>query len=511
MRAAHCWEVSFLLQYPETHMKSTLRHRHFVAVPLFAVFMASSLVSTSFLAGSVFSNSPRTLVSPSENTRYFADGTVSQSFDRTEILEDDGWPVLVHGALMMKGESIVRLSVGNAELIGWNGAFHASRNGAHIVVSAVSTPVLMRTFQGDHIVPVHMQWEGGELSSIPTDQLRSLLRDDRSLQPRDLVAPPAPENVLGMTVPTFLEFPHARMRRATDRSNRAIHALWHALQTVMKADAINLLTNTATQRLLRDDPLARRYGPSLLSIAVRREGFATFLVPAIVQDRDLWMLLSFHPLVQALTWEQSVPASVPPETILRLLTLLPQSDILPQPVFVSVYKRWATLLSDQLHTEQQSPTAILVEIEPVIRQSLSVFATLGYRERTQILLDAFSVAIADVRSTLTPELLREIQGLHARPSQNFEAAPLMDDANGTSILPAARTLLSAIGATDIPTTTYDLLDGHTLQIADIAFEEHRCSFHFDLRLDQFSSILVDNVAYPFPVERDQFAAWIARL
>lgn len=500
-------------------MRQRPRHRHLVALPFLALVMASSMP---FAVGSLHASligQPAAESDPDVHT--LSDGTVVVTQDGGAFRVDGAWVVPEQGTLLLAGNALVNATYQDMDVLGWNGAYTLAVNGDVLTVAALTSPVVVRRDAERVVVPVGMQWrsdvaltsDSSDLSSwmqprlplpLPSSYVQQQHAVLRTLSlPMPVVTAPAT-----ISLPASLQFPEARRRSATAEVGEHVDAVLQQMGSADVATLRALLSDAQTVSAL-SAPEAADALPALLHAATQREGLVTYVLPFVAEDRDLWLLTSFHPSTQAAAWTLPAPVSARADDALLRLMLLPASDRLSRPISGFTYDRWSMDLRDAVVADEH-PDALLRALTPVVSSALDTARVAGYEHRASDLLRAFTRVGAakgvseDVRVALAG-LADQAASPVAADALPIVAVLSEDDAH--SLAQKAAALLAAVGAGEGHSTEYRAVDGHTVVVRDALFADVPYSFTFDLRTDTFSDIVSGEHQYPHATVRADFAAW----
>lgn len=157
-------------------------HRHFVAAPVFAF-----VVATTLLSGALSSASASLVPVEAEGIVQLPFGAVGRVSAGSAMDDSAAIPALTEGEMLVSGEHQLLLRSSHLFLMGFRGGYHVISDGAGLTVAALTTPVLLSTGAGERfIVPADMQWRGsasdlfesdlsaliGALSPLPPDYLK---------------------------------------------------------------------------------------------------------------------------------------------------------------------------------------------------------------------------------------------------------------------------------------------------------------------------------------------------
>lgn len=141
--------------------KRVEKHRLFIAFPLFLSVLGASVIAGATaqvalpgdpLDGTVLSVDKR------PETVILADTIAARLLPGTHIVRDETAPILSEGEGVFAGAACFTVDLGGFTAMGCGGAMHIKRQGSDISISALTTPVLIRSSGGTALVPVHRVW-----------------------------------------------------------------------------------------------------------------------------------------------------------------------------------------------------------------------------------------------------------------------------------------------------------------------------------------------------------------
>ncbi len=522
-----------------TDTQPRLRHRHFVAVPLFALLLVLPLLSGDgrHAAASALVQSTETAtdrpVAPGNGTRgvLFAGGRLDG---------DGGNLFLSRGSVLLTGDGLVRLRAGSAVLTALGGALRAGADAGALTVAAIDTPVVVSFGERVIIIPAGMQrrWEtdapameGAEgladqihfLLALPSEFLReqvSLLRglpaEDTSVTPGATLVPPMPSALL---------FPAAQKRALERDGEGKVRRLAAAIVAGDGAAARRFLSDEAVRLALRQagvDALAR-----LLTTSVSSPSVLLDLLP-FVNDPDLLLLGCVHPALREAFWTADAALTLSPPALQTCLYQVPSSDLQAEPLSGLVHDRWFGHLQAFL-AASPAPEA---ELSAFLRSMASFRARLVRREYPErlrrygadidllsrdlrdLLTDVANIEVASWSEIVAPPPATEPdfpepETVVSASSVSSEARPPeRPDQTRAAVYEALRTA----GALFTTQTAIRAVTDDAAAVEGILFStaagDHSYDFTFDVARTELQDIRRDGVALPYNLPLDAFLKWV---
>lgn len=525
-----------------------LRHRHFVAFPLFLALLGISFVS---LSGPSFSL--RASVASGQKVMNLSDGAQVLLGEDSVLDTLSSAPFLRHGSALVRSESIVQVRTPSCDILAVAGGFHVVAGDTSTTISAITAPVLVFVSGQKAVVPVGKQmrvagpligleagfaaWRSSRVTApLPEHFMREQVF---ALQQFPSVADflPAAESLFPSEEShSALELPAAQERAKEAWRLQVLGSLrWH-IEQQDEAGARALLGRPAYQSALTD----ARSLSVLVTLAGQAADGAAGLRPLLLRflaDRhDLWLLTAIHPIYHTGAWTAGVPALTQEELALLAFDL-PAVDRAPQGFSPVVVRWWEQTVSGFI-AEQKEP-ALLVEpllksLLPVVEQDVSD----GYPERAQTLTHSLVVFAEPVLDRLPAALKISLKNVQQRTEvhADFFASPL-DSARGDTAVSSASSASSASSVSSLPpmdpnervsivtsaleqgdalfslqTKVEPKSDGQSVQVRDILFSSSKGDlpymFDVDARSLQVSSIVQNGKLLPYPMEMDAFLKWV---
>ncbi|MDO8468140.1 MAG: hypothetical protein Q7S29_00070 [Candidatus Peribacter sp.] len=526
-----------------------LRHRHFVAFPLFLALLGISFVS---LSGP--SSSLRASIASGQEVMQLSDGAQALLGEDSVLDTASAAPFLRRGSALVRSESVVQIRTPSCDILAVQGAFHLVAGDASTTVSAITAPVLVSVSGQRAVVPVGMQLRiAGPLTGLEAGF--AAWRAARTVAPlpehfmRDRIFAlqqfPSVADVLPRAQSSFppeeshsaLELPAAQERRDEAWRLKVLGALRWRIEQEDDAGARALLDRPA----YRSAFTAARSLSVLVTLAGRAADGAAGLRPSLLQflaDRhDLWLLAALHPALHTGAWTAGVPALTQEE--LALLAFgLPQADRAPQGFSPVVVRWWEQAVSGFI-AGQKEPAAfvepLLLHLLPVVEQNVSD----GYPERARTLARALGTFAQPVRAHLSPDLQASLAKAEklvepsvdlfassASPASSVSSAssaslPSSGQASASSLPPIdpnervsiVTSALEQGGALfSLQTKIEPKSDGQSVTVRDILFSSSKGDlsyvFDVDARSLRVSSIVQNGKLLPYPMELDAFLQWV---
>ncbi|MDD4628393.1 MAG: hypothetical protein PHE68_03305 [Candidatus Peribacteraceae bacterium] len=525
----------------------SIRHRHFVALPVFGGVLALFL-----LIGSGVHSSVKASLTGTSDTH---GGVMTLSQGMQVIRGDEGQveagdpPVLVRGAALFAHPGIFEVKAGSFLLSGLAGAFHVVMNGDSVTVSAITTPVLIEQNGLKVMVPVGYQWRGAgdlpELQSgiyvwataraidpLPQHFLREQLLALNGLQESDTDLPPVVQDAAAEEESFGLLLPKARTREHALLRDRVLGVLRYRLE---KED------RTGAQVLLKDRRFIRFFDeadsiPALAVLATRHCGEApdvcADLLSRLSVRTDLWLLSAYHPGLRSAVWAQDVPALSQEERLLLAFTL-PSSDSLAaslSPVVLTWWAAQASSLVSGSDARTDLVTELLLTHFPVVKR----FAEGGYPERAAEIVQGLGAIAEPMKSVLSADLLKGLTEAEAQVEHSVELSAL-DEVSSVSSAAAKSTSSSALqektkgvdhvdrvatsmlegaGALFTTQTRIEPTDDRHARVDGILFGaadgDHTYTFDFNVVEEEISGIVRDGKEMPYALTYRKFLEWVRK-
>lgn len=511
-------------------------HRWLVAAPIaalvLALSMAPSLMSQK-LAGDVAS-------AVSENQMNVSD-SIFQIEKGTEIdASDEARVVLNEGTVLIGSRIVARLSVGEFELLGWNGGYQVTKAGDSITVAALTTPVFVRHGNSQTVVPAFMQWKAGELIStkdgaqawyasrepkmLPQEFIKSRLQ---MLDAMNVAYPAAvsTDDILTSAFGSFLRF-----EAAQDRAESALRfAFLNSIRTTLQEspDELDTLLDAWNTGTLFASAEGRSMLPLLLSEALESQKGDLFL-SAFVGDPALATLAAFHPLVRDHARVLSLTENMTNDERMSLLLLTPLSDTQPQALSELAVRQWKGEWTDAM--QSGDGTLLFSASLPILKTHIDRLDSLQYPER----VDGYATAVLELAEPLLQGLSSDAQATlnairatrdarrsaapqnetsDAQQTESSSSAPSesMPEVSNEALIAQVQALLLDAGFMKTAQTSFVSV-GKFVQVSNIVVGTRKgdttIAFTFDPARNIVSSIQKDGATLPYAISLEQLKEWL---
>ncbi len=330
--------------YRKMHISPYLRHRHFLAAPVFAFFLAATLFAGSQgLPATVLQadHIDGKIVAAGVDTPFaLKDGTYGVLLKGGILRRDQAGLSLENGSVVIASQGLFTLRISDVTLSGFAGAGHVTLKGSSFTVQPLRASMLLGRGEFRLVLPAGREASWTSAAQIPVlfspDNLVSQrahiqaqdaasMRDATDLL-RKQTAPALPVFDRVPELPAVLDaltFPEsdARLTQQTARARLA------TLQQQLLNDdpaARSLVQDGILRGYLASEDLPPAVMPILLANARAFPSVAALLME-FIRDPDLWMLVSFHDDYRIAAWTESHPV-MPPHVQLARWLQLPQTD-----------------------------------------------------------------------------------------------------------------------------------------------------------------------------------------
>lgn len=375
-----------------------VRHRHLVALPVFALFLALTFLSARVTENAVTADlglpqgEPRSIVHLPGNI----EGVAASGAD---IADSGAMPELKRGTLLASYPGLFGVSAGDVRCYGFHGGFVLTRTDRELTVAAVTSPVLVMQGAMRMIVPVGLQWslpQGGQLeplssgpaawshsrvlSELPPQFLRDQREDLAHLKfsadlPAAITAMPGAEPVISDAL-----LPEARAHVIVDWQNSVIGAVRGAVQKGNAGALKTILDDERYASVFTDEKSIASLALVLGETPSDASELQMLLTERLTSDERLWILLSYHPDFRAVAWTFD-RIDLPREPVITRLFFLPFSDMTADAVPSIAFARFTTGFIRVLGVlEQPEPMLkfLFTSYEPMIGR----LEALGYPMRS---------------------------------------------------------------------------------------------------------------------------------
>lgn len=383
-------------------------HRLFIATPLFLVVVLSSLWSA------VLWREKATML-PEDVHVLSGGGRIEDAADAL-LLRSASGTVLEEGTVTVIARGIARIRACGKTFSAWAGGLRLGAEEGRCTVAALTTPVLVEEEASAPVVLLPLTQT--TLNKTEGKAATGALASVRSV--------------------TMLSLPPHYLRTYVPLVRDAVAAAEG--QTGLQEE---LLTMEQEQ----DGDTGSRMVADLL-----REGRAPLRLPSALEERDAWLLASFHPLLKKYAWVLPVPPTASEEDRMLALLLLPRSDMQADEAPDGVVQRWKELW-DAVLAKEADPARLLAESLPSIRASIEGLKHDRYPARAKryavafldvlrpwrpVLVSGTQQDIAALEELLLPSLPREIppsfsaSSVSSAPSSSeaFDAQAMQGEAKG---------------------------------------------------------------------------------
>ena len=391
------------------------RHRHLVAFPAFALFLAVTLLSLRMTEGVMTADlalpqgEPRSIV-------HLENGIEGVAASGAEITDTGTVPELKSGTLLASHPGLFGVSMGDVACYGYHGGFLVTRTDRERSVAAVTSPVLVMQGGMRMIVPVGLQWSlrAGSalepLSSGPSGWSRSralaalppqFLLDERTdlshlkfaedLLPSARSGTPAGQPVLSEAL-----LPEARDHAIADWQSSVIGSLRGAVKNENAKALAGILGDDRFASAFAGEKGTAALALVLGEVPAEASDLQMHLTERLIGDERLWILLSYHPAFRAVAWTYD-RLDLPREPSITRLFFLPFSDASADAVPAIAFSRFTTGFIQVLGAmEQPEPMLkfLFTSYEPLIGR----LNALGYPLRSQ----AFAATLINLLTPYAP-------------------------------------------------------------------------------------------------------------
>lgn len=533
-----------------TNPPKNLRHRLFVAVPLFALCIGWTLVAGVthvWQQASVEQNGGEIVAETGE--RDF----VLQNGDRVRLAADAR--LLQSGSLLRLEEGYVLFSVfgwldvqaGAWTLSAWSGGFDVRKVGEDVIVAAITTPVLVKNGETVFLLPPRTQstlrgdyrpFDRAELGAwyaerravpLPEHYLRSVLTALRSLAPEEK-APRRAATGNKLFAGQFLLADAAKRRLAEVERMERIYAVEQAAGESDPGELQRLLLMPETADILRNYA-GREVRARILARAAER-GRAALLLPLFLAGQEEWLLASAHSLLREYAWVMSIPENVGEEMRVMRLLQLPASDHEPEGILDVTADRWSMEL--QATMEENDATAWANQLLPLLGQEIVGLRQAGFPERSS----RFAARILSLpvweSETLSPLVQRSLESIreeadgvdppiltsqsiaevpqHAVSSDSSSSAMSVSVAEREQIAAETRAVLAEAGFMFTVRTAVKAQSFSRVEVENIVLGtsagDRLLQFAYDVENNAVSEILHEGNILPYSLPLTKYVEWV---
>jgi hypothetical protein len=526
---------------------SARSHRHFVAFPL---LVAAVLVPTLHGALHASVSAPIAVTGSvpfHENASAvtFPDGLQVLLYDGAELLTDAQIPELQDGSALLAGAGLFSLSLGTDRTVrAIDGLVHVTRYDDNIVVAAITASTLVSFGDRHVVVPAGRQWRSEQHPPASADAGIALWLRSRNTQPvpasvlrdqvraADLLPEPRQERpaATSIVLPDLSLLPGARIRNDEARRSQALADLRGAVDRGNVQEVVSLLQSGELAASLRAAETQRVLVALLIASADHAE-IAAPLASALAGDPELWLLLTLHPHVSAVTGVFAEPLLTGDASLLDAF-FLPAADVHLQAFGDLAMRQWGERTEDLLK-EQADPLPFL---EAFIENTDSVIRDMmqrGYPERAHRLarealeITSGSVAALDPKSLALRARWQDLDAIQiavpareeqAQSSSSSSAPAGPVQAQETLTVPAeqvvsrAMQILGEAGALFTLKTEITAVSDTTVSVRGIVFSspERDRTFDFTLNVEAATvhSITENGKTYLYAFPLQNFLPWV---
>jgi|GEM_PF-2378416 len=524
------------------------RHRLFVAVPLFAAIVLTTLLSgvmDGAVAGNLSEGAGDIAAGEASRDVFVGDDSLVRLAPGSTGNLEDNQLHLVAGTVLVASRGIAAVSTEDALVRGWSGAFQLAKNNDGITIAAVSTPVLVSTEQGMTIVPAGSQWTSAPLSASFTDDPSAwyaaretvplpehFLREYLPLSD-DLLARIQPQNTVALdtVLPPLLgqglRFGVAREEAQERHADLVLSQLSAALNDGNMQRVGDLLLAPGTEDILHSES-GKVQMPRLLHQAAIN-GQAALFLPFFITDHERWLLGAFHPAIRDQILVLPVPGDIDAARLELAVILLPESDHQGTAIVPLSALQWKGMLERTLDGREDA-SAFLSALVPVVTEQILALRDALYPERMLRYSTMLTQTAEAYRSDLPSDIQQMLQSLvHLEdtvlqvPAEEIvveeEEIPAESSASSSSvafnadeIAYAARARLGALGCMFTAQTAIDVSSPTRADIRNVVFAgaagDQLLSFSLDPSTDMVVDIVKDGQLLPYSLSLEKYLEWV---
>ncbi|NOS67345.1 MAG: hypothetical protein HOO67_03185 [Candidatus Peribacteraceae bacterium] len=457
----------------------SLKHRHFLGVPVFLLLVGMTLSSTgAALLGEAAKSVPVAvgeIVARGGDREFMLPRGIAGLLHEDGILEDDGELTLRTGTVLLFSDGLTRVRVGNLTTEGFHGAFLLSTSGQKFSVFALTTPVLVQRDGFRLVIPAGMQGEWME-DALPSSFDPEAIAAERSRM-RMLESAVAREQLKTLAklptaaLPSFDDgarfwlpwmpfvLPLAQQRMTDDADRARLSRLREVLESGDTAQVRIQLSDDAIRSVLRSD-LPEAVFSTLLASASSLPSAAQELLTE-TQDVNLWLLASFHPDFVSAAWETPGPVGMAREPRMLRWLQLPSSDVATA-IPARAVDRWETQLRKYLDaSEPAARTAMLHTLLVTLQDYRTFVEESEYPERLQ----RYAGALQRLITPFVADLTREDKDFYA-PWKNVDAIAPYSEPTPVTVAPAPASPSEPEAQEPVPEIPFDpaMTEAHVKQL-----------------------------------------------
>lgn len=408
------------------------KHRHFLVVPIFALMLTISLITSGVLLSSQTWQLFGLLTAEDKKIEgvvvHEKSGTVIRKAEGSRINTEGESARLELGSVLLDGQSLVPLRAGGFYLLGLNGAYSATLISEKLVVSAVSSPVLIDDGNSLMVVPIGHEWssqsglqplynglgrylESRQVKRIPAEFLKRKLELIKQMQPLKPALLPD-EKLFKTAMGADLLLPQLPKAQEISEETALYHLVGY-LRTKLDKDNLEDLQKVLSEPNLKNR-LTTENGKKYLGalLAETRNTSLTWLPLFRIfgSEQNIALLSAFHPQFLNGAWVLGSDSLDKESRLLRLM-LLPISDVLPDKTgdfVLERFKQEARLIADEL----VDPAVYLELLFTIGTGMVKTYQDLGYPARAKRMTDAL-IAVGlyknDVLNEVTANMLQKLE------------------------------------------------------------------------------------------------------
>jgi len=522
----------------QTH-PGPLKHRLFVAVPLFTLCFAVS-IGFSMKAALVLQN-PAVVEVQSEEGMLLESG-IAVSGNMT-LVESGSVLQMLRGSGLFAASSLLRVHTQQFTISSWNGAIELSVAEDHMIVAALSAPALVRSADSVWIVPAGMQMRIVAGGAVFSDNLTGWIAERMPLPlPAHYLATrlPLAEQLLAVSTHSYvvdtpvlppllgqaLRLEQSRTIAQQRDAAYRVTMLGAALAARNTLEAQTLLLDERTMNALRSDAGTKAL-PNLLRDALDQD-LASVLLPVFAEDSDMHAIAAYHPKLRAHAWVITRSAEHAQDSLSALINL-PVSDRSNEPLPSVAVEQWGEEWSALL-SESDLTGIITAAALPRLEADILALDVAGFPERSRlyaqtvvaafmphmdsvdthiIRLQEFAAGAMPVTSdvevieeVIAPEPIEPPEDLPLEPEAAMEL-----EAHVRSLMQAKNAMFTSKSAFTAQTATRVLIENLVLGTLT---GDKLLSFTLDPQSMTVVDIEKDGKILPYSLPLDQYLEWVGK-
>ncbi|MCF7844543.1 MAG: hypothetical protein K9M03_01805 [Kiritimatiellales bacterium] len=520
----------------------TLRHRHFLLAPAFALL----LVFTGLQGKQIGANVTSEIIDNNKGIRVLklSDETNIMLFKEAEIENTDLDIHLVKGQALVSNRGYIRMEAGPYVLKSIVGGFHITVRDQVVTVAAISAPVLVQWEDQVVLVPVGLQWRGREklaslndgmdtwfkarkLKTVPTNFRREQLVNLNRI-PKDSKNQSSKNTILfkeGLSM-VLAPFQLPASRERAKKMNEAAF-LEQVAEYVSEGDQEGvhaLLMLIGVEDVIYSDSGITALA-AMLTQASRYPLMSRDVMTSLSHDAHVWLLLGIHPDFRTTAWSMNRPDLTKEEYLVYLVTL-PQADIMPVGFTEYVLARWQLDISDAAE-EMDDPSSFLAQVFDLLIDQVESFRRHEYPQRAYVLTELIS-ELFDLHSDLISkdqhdalvnlklEEKVDVSLLETKEEVLPEDAVIVEAEEDVGLTPdevkaKAYELMRSVGALFTVETVIEEISPTTASVRSILFSSANGEQEFEFDLNVISgevfNIVQNGELSPFSLTLEAFAQW----